>query len=93
MLRIENWSLTKRLDSLTKKYFPTLYGNVYDHPDHKDGTALLTTKVLNFRYSEGYALTTKFKYKLGTISESWKEWVNESGYTIEEYEQAFRKKL
>lgn len=55
--RLENWWVGNN---------DLLYGEVYDHPEHSDGTVVTTSRVVKLNLESGKAETLNTHYELGS---------------------------
>jgi hypothetical protein len=75
-VHIENWSLV-RLDPFQAPEHSTAYlqGNVYGHPDFKDGKEVISSAVLTIDLTAGLALTQSgTEYTLGAMDPDFQNW-------------------
>lgn len=73
--RLENWyALYRGGDIYTPPEMKALCvgGQVYGHPDFKEGESIVTSRVMHADGLE--VITTNTKYKLGKVDKHYKDW-------------------
>lgn len=76
--KLKDWSVMSKFGpyKAPEQGSTFLYGKVYDHPNHKDGTFVSTSSVM---HSDGKEVMTRnTKYILENASNSYKEWYLET---------------
>ena len=67
-----------------------LSGEVYGHPNFEDGTRVTTSRIVNT--SKRIVKTSSGStYKLGFISQDYKSWLKDNGYTYNQYDPFMNK--
>ncbi len=80
--RIENWSLGFSVAE-GNRYTPperqaqSLEGYVYNHPTHKDGQYIRTSRIIQLNIEEGWVKTVYSTYLLGKPSAEYQKFLNE----------------
>lgn len=84
MVRIENWSIVQKplsaYDAPEYKH-SYLQGTVYGHPQKKDGTPVITSKIL-LSHKTLVATQSGNIYRLGKPSEDYLKWLDSVGYNF-----------
>jgi hypothetical protein len=75
-----------------------LFGKVYEDPrfdpetnEFADGHRIRTTEVRQLDLKNGLATTRNTTYRLGKIDPDFSKWMEEKGYTLEQYARAINK--
>ena len=86
-LRLENWSVVSREDGYKapELHKPRLCGDVCGHPWHKDGTYIVTSRVLFIDTVNKMAKTNNNVYVLGEPNKEWIDWLKKNNYKIEQF--------
>ena len=101
--RLENWSFVTRQTSpyqAPESADTGLIGEVYDDErydpeiddEFKDGHRIITTGVRYLNLKSGFATTRNTTYLLGKIDPKFSQWIEENGYTLEQYERVINDK-
>jgi len=99
--RLENWAFCIWASSpyqAPEAMHTGLFGETYedyrydpDTGEFADGHRIRTTSLKHVDFKTGLATTRNTTYRLGKMDPSFGKWMEENGYTLEQYEKAINK--
>ena len=88
MPRLENWGIMiKDTSYISDDFRVCLYGNVYEHHEFEDGSAIITKKVETFDSTFKLATTMNNVYHLGEIDERFSKRLIDSDMSLSFYDR------
>lgn len=87
MIKLENWSVVHgnhgNTDSYIAPEFQSLRGKVYNHPRHKDGTVVKTSRIIEIsgKIVKTYSGSV---YELGEVSPEYVDWMKKNNIEMDQ---------
>lgn len=88
---LDNWSIVNRTESpyqAPETGFTALCGEAIHHPNFPYRGVVTTSLLRKLDHKDGVAQTNNTKYHLLNPSDKWQKWLDEHGYTIQDFVDA-----